>query len=156
MTENDESFDKELADITERLVALGSPDRMKMALSLAKIALKEKEAKDKVVAKRKELSLLLAGNSAKVIARLEEGYDFYGVSVKEREQAQKWYMAERPSASIIHGVEFRTANYARLKWNLTNKGNPSTHYKGHLIKKKDNRDFSDHGEEEDEEAGAAV
>ncbi len=102
------------------------------------------------MAKKKELSLLLAGNSAEVIARLEEDYDFSGVSVKEREQAKKWY-----SASLIHGVEFRAANYAWLKWNLTNKGNHSTHYEGHLVKEKDNRDFSDHGEEEDE-AGAVV
>jgi hypothetical protein len=108
-----------------------------------------------VAAKKKELSLLLSGNSAEVIARLEEDYDFSGLSVKEREQAQKWYMAERPSASLIHGVEFRAANYAWLKWNLTNKGNHSTHYEGHLVKEKDNRDFSDHGEEEDE-AGAVV
>jgi hypothetical protein len=77
MTENDESFDKELADITERLVALGSPDRMKMALSLAKIALKEKEAKDKVVAKSKELSLLLAGNSAKEMVHGGEALSFH-------------------------------------------------------------------------------
>ena len=105
------------------------------------------------MAKKKELSLLLAGNSAEVIARLEEDYDFSGVSVKEREQAKKWY-----SASLIHGVEFRAANYAWLKWNLTNKGNPRPHYKGHLVREKDNRDFSDHGEEEEEEeeAGAAV
>ena len=42
MTEkdDDELFDKELADITERLVALGSPDRMKMALFLAKLKIR--------------------------------------------------------------------------------------------------------------------
>jgi hypothetical protein len=96
-----------------------------------------------------------------VIARLEEDYDFSGVCVKEREHAQKWYMAERPSTSLIHGVELRAANYAWLKWNLTNKGNPRPHYKGHLVREKDNRDFSDHGEKEEEEeeeagAGAAV
>jgi hypothetical protein len=34
MTENDESFDKELADIAERLVALGSPAKMNRVLSL--------------------------------------------------------------------------------------------------------------------------
>ena len=90
MTEkdDDELFDKKLADITERLVALGSPDRMKMALSLAKIALKEKEAKDKVVAKIAVKSNLLAGNSAEVIARLEEDYDFSRLSVKEHKEAQ--------------------------------------------------------------------
>ncbi len=65
-------------------------------------------------------------------------------------------MAEMPSASRIHDVEFRSSNYAWLKWNLTSKGNPSPQYKGHLVREKDNRDFSDHGEEEEEEAGAAV
>ena len=155
MTEkdDDELFDKELVDITERLVALGSPDRMKMALSLAKIALKEKEAKDKVVAKIAVKSNLLAGNSAEVIARLEEDYDFSGLSVNERKQAQKWFMAERPS------VEFSSAEYAWLKWNLTSRGNPSRHYKGHLVREKDNLDWSDHEEDEEaeeEEAGAAV
>ena len=40
MTEKDEVLDKELADITERLVALGSPDRMKMALFLAKLKIR--------------------------------------------------------------------------------------------------------------------
>ena len=111
-----------------------------------------------MAAKKKELSLLLSGNSAEAIARLEEDYDFSGLSVKEREQAQKWYMAERPSASLIHGVEFRAANYAWLKWNLSSKGNPRPHYRGHLVREKDNHDFSDHGEEEEEEeeAGAAV
>ena len=106
------------------------------------------------MAKKKELSLLLAGNSAEVIARLEEDYDFSGVSVKEREQAKKWY-----SASLIHGVEFRAANYAWLKWNLTSRGNPSRHYKGHLVREKDNLDWSDHEEDEEAEeaeAGAAV
>ncbi len=58
------------------------------------------------------MSLLLVGNSAEVIALLEEDYDFSGVSVKEREQAQKWYMAEMPSASRKYGKEFRTAYYA--------------------------------------------
>ena len=97
-----------------------------------------------------------------MIARSEEDYDFSGVSVKEakeREQAQKWYMAERPSASLIHGVEFRAANYAWLKWNLSSKGNPRPHYKGHLVREKDNLDWSDHEEDEEAEeaeAGAAV
>ncbi len=44
MTEKDEEFDKELADITERLVALGSPEKMKMAYDAGKIGLKEKVA----------------------------------------------------------------------------------------------------------------
>ena len=124
-----------------------------MALSLAKIALKEKEAKDKIVAKNAGKSNLLAGHSAEVIARLEEDYDFSRLSVKEHKEAQKWFMAERPS------VEFSTAKYVWLKWNLTNKGNPSRHYKGHLVREKDNLDWSDHEEDEEaeeEEAGAAV
>ena len=106
-----------------------------MAYDAGKIGLKEKVAAAKKAAKKAEKSLLLLGNSAKVIAQLEEEYDFSGVSgVKEREQAQKWYMAERPSASLIHGVEFRAANYAWLKWNLTGNGKPSGHYQGHLIR----------------------
>ena len=40
MTEKDDKFDEELADITQRLVALGSPDRMKMALFLAKLKIR--------------------------------------------------------------------------------------------------------------------
>jgi hypothetical protein len=36
MIEQDENFDMELADITERLVALVSLEKMKMALSLAR------------------------------------------------------------------------------------------------------------------------
>ena len=69
MTENDESFDKELADITERLVALGSPDRMKMALSLAKIALKEKEAKDKALRMKWEAQDAAADVTAAIFFR---------------------------------------------------------------------------------------
>jgi hypothetical protein len=35
MTEKDEKYDKDLSDITERLIALGSPQKMKAALSSA-------------------------------------------------------------------------------------------------------------------------
>ena len=92
MTEKDEVFDKELGDITERLVALGSPAKMKMAYDAGKSALK-------AAAKKPKISLLLLRNSAEMIAQLEEDYDFSGVSVKKREQAQKCYIAEMPSSS---------------------------------------------------------
>jgi len=70
-----------------------------------------------------------------------------------------------------YGKEFRTAYYAWLKWNLTSRGKPSPHYKGHLVRGKlesegdedSHKSWSDHGEEEVEEeeeekseAGAAV
>ena len=109
-----------------------------------------------MAAKMAELSLLLAGNSAEVIARLEKDYDFSGVPVKEVEQAQKWYMAEMPSASSIHGEEFRAAHYVWLKWNLTINGNPSHQYKGHLVRRKLESEAAAAAEEEESEAGAAV
>ena len=114
---------------------MGSPEKMKMAYDAGKIGLKEKVAAAKKAAKKAELSLRLVGNSAAVIAQLEEEYDFSGVSgVKEREQAQKWYMAEMPTSSRKCGTELKVAYYAWLKWNLTGNGKPSGHYQGHLIR----------------------
>ena len=91
MTEKDE----EMADITERLVALGSPQKIKAVYSSALITLKEKEAKDKEEQRIRDKTTSQLGNSDEVIAQLKKDYDFSGVGVKEREQAQKWYMATR-------------------------------------------------------------
>ena len=114
-----------------------------MAYDAGKIGLKEKVAAAKKAAKKAELSLRLVGNSAAVIAQLEEEYDFSGVSgVKEREQAQKWYMATQPSR--LYGPDVLSAYYVWLKWNLTSNGKPSPHYQGHLVWKRE------------EEAGAAM
>jgi hypothetical protein len=151
MTEKDDKFDEELADITQRLVALGSPDRMKMALYFAKISLKEKETKDKVVAKKKESSLLLHGNSTEKIVQLEEDYDFSGVSVgKEREQAKKWFMAVQPPSTRNLGTEFKKAYYVWTKWNLTNTDNHGVHYQGHLVRKREEEEEEEEEREESE------
>ena len=101
-----------------------------MALYFAKIALKEKEAKDKV--------LHVHGNTTEKIAQLEEDYDFSGVSVgKEREQAKKWFMAVQPPSTRNLGTEFKKAYYVWTKWNLTNTGNYGVYYKGHLVRKRE-------------------
>ena len=141
MTEKDE----EMADITERLVALGSPKKMKAALSLALIVLREKVAADKEEEKTRERTTSQLGNSDEVIAQLKKDYDFSGVGVKERTEAQKWFMAERPSSSRWLGPDVTSSYYQWLKWNLTGTGNRSQIYKGHLVIKR-----------EETEAGAAM
>ena len=83
-----------------------------------------------------------------MIAQLNKDYDFSGVGVKERKQAQKWFMAERPSSSRWLGPDVTSSYYQWLKWNLTGTGNPSQAYKGHLVIKRE--------EEEETEAGAAM
>ena len=88
------------------------------------------------------------GNSAEVIAQLKKYYDFSGVGVKERTEAQKWFMAERPSSSRLLGPDVSSSYYQWLKWNLTGTGNPSQTYKGYLVIKRE--------EEEETEAGAAM
>jgi hypothetical protein len=69
---------------------------------------------------------------------------FSGVGVKEREQAQKWYMTTKPSSSRLYGPDVLSAYYMWLKWNPTSNGKPSSHYQGHLVWKRE------------EEAGAAM
>ena len=125
--------EKEIADITERLVALGSPHKIKAVLSSALIALKEKEAKDKEEGREREKTTSQLGNSAEVIAQLKKDYGFSGVGMKERTESQKWFMAERPSASRLLGPDVTASYYQWLKWNLTGTGNRSPVYKGHLV-----------------------
>jgi hypothetical protein len=56
-----------------------------------------------------DVLLLLKGNSAEKIAELEKEYDFTDVSSKAREQAKKWYKADRPSASRQYGPTVASA-----------------------------------------------
>jgi hypothetical protein len=89
----------------------------------------------------------LNGNSVEKIAELEKEYDFTGLSVKKREEAKKWYKADQPSSSkkyIATHPEVLSAYSLWLKWNLTTTGGKSPHYKGDLVKKRE------------EEAGAAI
>ncbi len=137
--------EKEIADITERLVALGSPQKIKAVLSSALIALKEKEAKDKEEERVIGKTTSQLGNSDEVIAQLKKDYDFSLVSAKDLKEAQKWFQASRPSSSRLLGPEVASSYYQWLKWNLTGNGNPSQTYKGHLVIKRE--------EEEETEAG---
>ena len=125
--------DDEMADITERLVALGSPQKMKAVLTLALIALREKEAKDRMDVK----TTSQPGNSDEVIAQLKKDYDFSGVGAKELKEAQKWFMAARPSASRWLGPDVTASYYQWCKWNPTGTGNHHQAYKGDLIKKRE-------------------
>ena len=138
--------DKEIADITERLVALGSPQKIKAVLSSALIALKEKEAKDKEEERIREKTTSQVGNSDEVIAQLMKDYDFSKVPTKELKEAQKWFQVKnKPTASRLLGPEVSASYYQWLKWNHTSTGTLSPTYKGHLMIKR-----------EETEAGAAM
>jgi hypothetical protein len=50
-----------------------------------------------------------------VIAQLNKDYDFSGVGVKERKQAQKWFQASRPSSSRLLGPDVSSSYYQWLK-----------------------------------------
>ena len=108
-------------------------------------------AADKKEAKKAANSLFQLGNSAEVIAQLEKDYDFSGVGVKEHEQAQKWYMATQPSRS--YGPDVLSAYYMWLRWNLTSNGKPSPHYKGDLVRKREEGEEEEEESEEEEEGG---
>ena len=88
--------------------------------------------------------LLLNGNSAEKIVELEKEYDFTDVSLKEFEQAKKWFQTVRPSSSNRDGPTVTSAYRLWMKWNLTRTGAKSRLYKGDLIRKRE------------EEAGAAL
>jgi hypothetical protein len=138
--------EKEIADITERLVALGSPQKIKAVLSSALIALKAKEAKDKEEEREREKTTSQLGNSDEVIAQLKKDYNFSKVPPKELKEAEKWFlMKNKPSSSRSLAPEVSASYYQWLKWNHTATGNLSQTYKGHLIIKR-----------EETEAGAAM
>ena len=130
--------EKEIADITERLVALGSPHKIKAVLSSALIALKEKVAKDKEEERVMEKMTSQLGNSDEVIAQLKKDYDFSKVPPKELKEAQKWFQAKnKPPSSRSLGPEVSASYYQWLKWNPSSTGNFSQTYKGHLIIKRE-------------------
>ena len=78
---------------------------------------------------------------------------FSGVGVKEREQAQKWYMTTKPSSSRLYGPDVLSAYYMWLRWNLTSNGKPSPHYKGDLVRKREEEEEEEEESEEEEEGG---
>jgi hypothetical protein len=108
---------------------------MKMAYDAGKIGLKEKVAAAKKAAKKAEKSLLLLGNSAEVIAQLEEDYDLtLGCLVRRNaNKPRNGTWRHRPLLPAIMVQSFKVAYYAWSKWKLTGKGKPSRHYQGHLI-----------------------
>jgi hypothetical protein len=93
---------------------------------------------------KEEIMKALNGNSVDKIAELEKEHDFTNVSLKEREEAKKWYKADRLSSSRLHGLTISSAYTVWLKWNLTSKGGKSHNYKGDPVRKRE------------EEAGAAM
>jgi hypothetical protein len=150
--------DEEVNDLISHFEML-THEQMKKALDIAKVTLKNKEKEEKVVVKIKEreeemkavigappvdIFLRLNGNSVEKITELEKEYDFTDVSVKEREEAKKWYKAKKPSSSRLYGPIVTCAYRLWLKWNLTSTGGKSPFYKGDLVK------------EREEEAGAAM
>jgi hypothetical protein len=109
--------DEDVNDLISHFEML-THEQMKKALDIAKVMLKNKEKEEKVVAKIKEreeemkavigsppthVLLRLNGNSVEKIAKLEKEYDFTDVSVKEREEAKKWYNADKPASSRAYG-----------------------------------------------------
>jgi hypothetical protein len=64
-------------------------------------------------------------------------YDFTDLSVKEREEAKKWYNADQPSSSRMYGPTVTSAYRLWLKWNLTSTGGKAPYYKGDLVKKRE-------------------
>ncbi len=141
--------EKEIADITERLVALGSPQKIKAVLSSALIALKERDVKAKDEERVMEKMTSQVGNSDEEIAQLMKDYDFSKVAPKELKEAQKWFQVKnKPTATRLLGPEVSASYYQWLKWNHTSTGGLSQQYKGHLIIKRE--------EEEETEVGAAM
>jgi hypothetical protein len=134
-------------------------EQMKKALDIAKVTLKNKEKEEKVKEREEEMKsvvgsppkhilLRLNGNSVEKIAELEMEYDFTDLSVKEREEAKKWYNADQPSSSRMYGPTVTSAYRLWLKWNLTSTGGKAPYYKGDLVKKRE--------EEAETESGAAM
>jgi hypothetical protein len=69
--------------------------------------------------------------------RVRDGVDFTDLSVKEREEAKKWYNADQPSSSRMYGPTVTSAYRLWLKWNLTSTGGKAPYYKGDLVKKRE-------------------
>jgi hypothetical protein len=110
----------------------------------------------------KDILALIVGNSAEKIAELEKEYDFTDVSVKEREEAKKWFNAEQPSSSRVYGAKVLAAYTVWLKWNPTSTGKFSSNNRGHLVRSLSykagpmwHRKREEESEEESE-AGAAM
>ena len=142
----------------EHFELLTTIEQMRKALKGIKLSLKirEKEEEDEREEKKDEIEpespsplvlALLNGNSAEKIAELEKEYDYTGVPLVYRDQAKKWWRADRPSSSrkwFATHPEVLSAYNSWLKWNLTKQGGKPDNYKGDLVKKRD------------EEAGAVM
>jgi hypothetical protein len=141
--------------VVEHFQLLETTEQMRVAFEGIKLSLKsrEKEERDAVKVAEREgekkavigtppnhILICLNGNSVEKIAELEKEYDFTGLSVKKREEAKKWFKADQPSSSkkyITTHPEVLSAYRLWLKWNLTTTGGKSLHYKGDLVKKRE-------------------
>jgi hypothetical protein len=136
----DDADDEDVADFIAHFELLTS-EKIKKVHDGAKVTLKKKENDERVVVKNKEkeeMMKALNGNSADNIAELEKEYDFTNVPfMREREETKKWYKADRPSSSRLHGPTVSSAYTVWLKWNPISKGGKSHNYKGDLVRKRE-------------------
>jgi hypothetical protein len=151
--------DMEVTEVVEHFATLTTIEQMRKAFEGVKLSLKIRKKEERDVAKVADMEdemkakvgvppthvlLCLNGNPVEKIVELEKEYDFTDLSVKELEEAKKWYKADKPSSSRLYGPTATSAYRLWLKWNLTTTGGKSPHDKGDLVKKRD------------EEAGAAM
>ncbi len=102
-----------------------------------KSALKSME-KEVVAPIHPDILNIVKGNSTEKIAELEKEYDFTDVPLAFRDQAKKWFKADKPPSVGKYGPIVTSAFYLWMKWNSTEK---SGYFKGEpkslLIKKRD-------------------
>jgi hypothetical protein len=139
------SEDEKVTEVVEHFEMLDTIEQMRKTLEGVKLSLKNKEKEMQDAGEIPvDILLLLKGNSAEKIAELEKEYDFADVSLRDCEQAKKWFQAARPSASKQYGPIDTSSYRLWLKWNLSRMGTKSKLYKGDLVRKRE------------EEAGVAV
>ena len=131
--------DEEVTMVVEHFELLSTKEKMRKACEGIKLSLKirEKEMQDAGELPVPEDILLLQGNSAEKIAELEKEYDFAGVSLKDCEQAKRWFKTVKPSSSKLYGPIVSAAYRLWLKWNISRSGVEPHGYKGGLIKKRE-------------------
>ncbi len=128
-------------------------EQMRKAYEGIKLSLKSRDKEGALKSRDKEgvgqipteFIDIVMGNSAEKIAELEKEYDFTDVPLAYRDQAKKWFKADKPPCTRKYGSSVTSAFYLWVKWNSTEK---SGYFKGEpkslLIKKRD------------EEAGTAM
>ena len=132
------SEDEKVTEVVEHFEMFDTIEQMRKTLEGVKLSLKNKEKEMQDAGEIPvDILLLLKGNSAEKIAELEKEYDFAGVSLKDCEQAKRWFKTVKPSSSKLYGPIVSAAYRLWLKWNISRSGVEPHGYKGGLIKKRE-------------------